>query len=148
MGSSLCATSRLDTCRCNKETGQVTHCGAGEFDIFVAILRGPVIEMILAQPGPEPQPSANGRAREPGKSAPHARRRSLEPYQTVRSHHARHLAWNMLFLILEIRSTPKNTPARMSLPDLAGVRPPMPNPAPDRVNTSYQGGSHDKMHHG
>jgi hypothetical protein len=42
---------------------------------------------------------------------------------------------------LEFRSTPKNTPTRKSLPDLAGVPPPMPNPAPDRVNASQQGGA-------
>ena len=36
----------------------------------------------------------------------------------------------------------------LEVPDLAGVRPPMPNSAPDRVNTSHQGGSHDRVHHG
>ena len=38
---------------------------------------------------------------------------------------------------------PQKHPTRMSLPDSAGVRPPMPNPAPDRVNASHQGGSHE-----
>jgi hypothetical protein len=46
------------------------HCGGGELRVIAAILKQQVIERILCQLGPDPQPPPKGRARKAGQDFP------------------------------------------------------------------------------